>query len=83
MEVTDREYLCLQFLDPLLSADAYSIGRYIFANQLEPAGSNLSAIGAAVAGRLRKRGLVTYLPDIEAWRITRAGRDALTAFGAV
>jgi hypothetical protein len=78
--MTDREFLCLQYLDHLMEAPAISIGRYIFANQAKPDGSNLSAIGAAVCGRLRKRGLVTWLPDLRAWRITAAGREALHAF---
>lgn len=80
MNVTAREYLCLRYLDPLMEADAFSIGRYIYANQAEPAGSNLSAIGGAVIGRLRKRGLVTHIRDLNAWRITAAGRDALHAY---
>lgn len=75
--MTPREYLCLRYLDPLMEAPASSIGRYIYANQPEPAGSNLSSLGGVVCGRLRKRGLVTFLPDLKAWRITNAGREAL------
>jgi hypothetical protein len=80
--VTDREYLCLRYLDHLMESDAFAIGRYIYANLENPqsGGSNLPAIGAAVAGRLRKRGLVTFLPDLKAWRITTAGREALREF---
>lgn len=78
--MTPREYLCLRYLDPLMEADAFSIGRYIYANQAEPAGSNLSAIGGAVVGRLRKRGLVIHIADLNAWRITAAGREALNGY---
>lgn len=80
--MTDREYLCLRYLDQLMEADAFTIGRYVRTNILDPktGGSNLSAIGGAVAGRLRKRGLVTFLPDLKAWRITASGREALHAF---
>lgn len=80
--MTEREYLCLRYLDHLMEADAFGIGRYVRANMLDPAsgGSNLPAIGAAVAGRLRKRGLVTFLPDLKAWRITSTGREALHGF---
>lgn len=80
--MTNREYLCLRYLDQLMEADAFTIGRYIRINVLDPksGGSNIPAIGAAVAGRLRKRGLVTFLPDLKAWRITTAGREALHAF---
>lgn len=80
--MTDREYLCLRYLDPLMESDAFSIGRYIRANLENPrsGGSDLSAIGAAVVGHLRKRGLVISIPDLNAWRITNAGREALHAF---
>jgi hypothetical protein len=79
--VTEREELCLEYLDKLMESDAFSIGRYVRANMLNPAhgGSNLPAIGAAVVGKLRKQGLVTFLPDLKAWRITREGRAALYA----
>lgn len=80
--MTDREYLCLRYLDPLMEASAFTIGRYIRTNLENPrsGGSNFIAIGANVAGRLQKRGLVTRLPDLNAWRITAAGREALHAF---
>lgn len=80
--MTDREYLCLRYLDHLMEADAFMIGRYVRTNLENPrsGGSNLSAICGAVAGRLRKRGMVTFLPDLKAWRITSAGREALHAF---
>lgn len=78
--MTPREYLCLRYLDPLMEADAHQIGRYIYANQEAPAGSNISAIGGAVVGRLRKRGLVIRISDLNAWRITAAGREALHGY---
>lgn len=78
--MTEREGLALQFLnDGRMEATAYQIGQHIYANLYDrrSGGSNLLAIGAAVCGRLKKQGLVTYLLDLAAWRITRAGRAAL------
>lgn len=77
--MTERERLCLEYLSPLMEADTHMIGRHVRANLLDPAkgGSNLSSIGAAVVGRLRKRGLVIQIHDLNAWRISAAGRQAL------
>lgn len=77
--MTEREELALSYLSDLMWTDVFCIGRYVRANCLDPAkgGSNLPAIGAALMGRLRKRGFVTYLSDVGAWRITEAGRSAL------
>lgn len=77
--MTEREALCLQFLsDGRMEATAHQIGQYIYANLYDrrSGGSNLPAIGAAVCGRLRKQGFVTFLPDLAAWRITKSGRAA-------
>jgi hypothetical protein len=77
--MTEREALCLQFLsDGRMEATAGQIGEHVYANLFDRrgGGSNYSAIGAAVCGRLRKQGLVTFLPDLAAWRITKAGRAA-------
>lgn len=80
-KLSEREELCLSYLDSLLWTDAFAVGRFIYTNCLNPSrgGSNLPAIGAAVLGRLKKRGFVTFLPDINAWRITKNGRDTLYA----
>jgi hypothetical protein len=78
--MTERESLCLQFLnDGRMEATAHQIGQHVYAGLFDrrSGGSNLPAIGAAVCGRLRKRGLVTFLPDLRAWRITKAGREAI------
>lgn len=73
MSLTWRERDVLQYLDPLMEANSRMIGEMIAAGNENPA-----RVGGAVAGRLYKRGLVTYLFDLHAWRITVAGRDALT-----
>lgn len=77
--MTERERLCLEYLSPLMESDTHQIGRYILDNMLNPArgGSNYSSIGAAVVGRLRRQGLVLHIPDLNAWRISTKGREAL------
>ncbi|MGY3582342.1 hypothetical protein ACVIGB_000734 [Bradyrhizobium sp. USDA 4341] len=77
--MTEREALCLQFLsEGRMEANARQIGQHVYANLFDRrgGGSNFAAIGAAICGRLRKRGLVMFLPDLAAWRITKAGREA-------
>lgn len=71
--LTNREEIVLRYLSPLMEANARMIGEHVLQHGLR-GGSNVSAVGAAVCGRLRKRGLVTFLPDLNAWRITATGR---------
>lgn len=77
--MTEREMLCLQFLDDRMDADVHQIGRYVRSNLYDPrsGGSNYQSIGSAICGRLRKKGFVVPMADLQAWRITKAGREAL------
>lgn len=77
--MTERERICLTYMEPLMWATPSQVGLEIYTKTSKINGSNLSGIGSAVLGRLRKRGLVAYLPDCQAWRITKAGRAALAA----
>lgn len=74
--LTNREVIVLRYLSQLMEANAKMIGEEVLTYKLK-GGSNYSAVGGAICGRLRKRGLVTFLPDLNAWRITRAGREAI------
>lgn len=76
--MTERELIALEFLKDKMWASHFQVGRDIYARQ-ERGGSNVGSIGAIVLGRLRKQGWVTYLPDIQLWRITKAGQAALAA----
>jgi hypothetical protein len=77
MNLTTREQICLEFLSMgLMEATSHQIGKAIYARMNGNGGSNLTAIGANVVGRLRPRGLVMFLSDLNAWRITKAGREA-------
>ena len=81
VKLSEREYLCLEYLTDKMESDAHRIGQFIRVNSLNPrsGGTNFISIGGAVVGRLRRRGMVTFLPDLKAWRITPAGRAALAS----
>ena len=78
--MTARERICLEFLTDKMESRAHEVGVAIvhrFAMLASAEGSNYSAVASNVLGALRRRGLVTYLPDLKAWRITAKGRAAL------
>ena len=76
--MTERELICLGFLENKMELTASMVGKAIYvADPSLGGGSNLSSIGANVLGCLRKRGLVTRSSDLNAWRITVTGREAL------
>lgn len=74
-QLTERERLCLAYLDRLMEANAKMIGEAIL--KVQRRGGNAGCIGGAVVGNLRKRRLVSYLPELRAWRITQHGREVL------
>ena len=77
-KLTPRELAVLAYINPLMEANSRMIGNHIV--PLFPkGGSNYTSVGAAICARLYKRGLVTSLPDINAWRITSLGRSVLEA----
>lgn len=62
----DRSVLI--YLDNKLYTSSEAIGRHIGASK---------GFGTKVARQMAERGLVLFLPDVQAWRISRAGREAL------
>lgn len=74
--MTDNEMACLRFLADKMEATALMVGDALWKHRGMVTG-NLSTSGANVLVALRKRGFVTYLPDLKAWRITAAGRTIL------
>lgn len=76
--LTNREWIVLRYLNPLMEANVRMIGEHVLLMHGLRGGSNLSAIGAAICGQLRKKGLVYYLPNLNAWRLTRSGRALLS-----
>ena len=81
--LTRRERLCLGFLADKMWARAGDAGKAIIAGMGGKGGSNYVAVGSNVLGALRHRNpsLAARLPDIELWRITPAGRNALAEVG--
>lgn len=72
-DLTACEMAVLRYLSPLMEANATMIGEHLIARGL--ASGRPRAVGAALCGRLRRRCLVGYLPDLRAWRLTAAGRE--------
>lgn len=70
--LTWRERNVLRYLERCMEANSRMLGERLVAGDENPA-----KVGGAVAGRLHKRNLVSYLYDLHAWRITAAGREAL------
>ncbi len=78
-KLTTREQIVLEFLATgRMEATSFQIGKEIYGRMNGEGGSNLTAIGANVVRRLRVRGLIMFLNDLGAWRITRRGREALS-----
>lgn len=76
MNLTEREKIVLRFLDEgRMERTASQIGHELARFGLCKGG--YIAVGSSTAARMRKRGLVMRLPDLNAWRITKDGRAAL------
>ncbi len=78
LKMIGRDRICLHFLSSKMEATGRVVGEEIA--RIE--GFNTTPRGCAMIGnslvrRLRSAGLVSYLPDLNAWRITSAGREAL------
>ncbi len=79
MTFEERGYLtpdmlrALRYLDDKMHATSAAIAGALFPD----AKRELAAMGAAIAGHLKRQGCVTFLSDVRAWRITPAGREAL------
>ncbi len=74
--LTAAERVTLELMEPLMWTHSAIVGLRIYESG-HARGSNISSIGAAVLGKLRKRGFVTFLPDEKLWRITNSGRQQL------
>lgn len=71
--MTTKELAVLRYLSPLMEANSRMIGEALG----DCDGRSPQAVAGAVCVNLRRRGLVTRLRDLNAWRITSAGRAAL------
>ena len=75
VELSLREKATVAYLRPLMEANARMIGEHLCG---QPAGSrgnrSVLAVGSAAVRGLRAKGLVYRLPELNAWRLTAAGR---------
>lgn len=71
-----RERLVLEYLSPLMEATPRMIGEHIIKIG-ESTSKHPSSVGSVTCQDLHEQGLVTYLSDLKAWRITAEGREAL------
>lgn len=71
VDTTLREKGALHFLSDKMEATAKMVGDAITNNT----GLYGQRVGAIVLGQLRKKGLVMRLSELNAWRLTREGRE--------
>lgn len=76
--MTPAERIALIYLSGVMEATAPMIGRRIY-DAGYALGSNLQGIGSNAIGRLRKRGYISRVTELNAWQITREGRAALNS----
>ena len=70
-----RDDVVLNFLDDgRMEATARQVGEELARHKMCSGG--YQAVGTGVLVDLRKRGLVVRLSDLNAWRISKAGREA-------
>lgn len=74
-KLSSKEDYCLRWLSDKMEATAFMVGRAIWDHGFNQGGSYLPGLGAAVLGSLRKKGLVMRLPELNAWRLSKEGRD--------
>lgn len=80
--LSENEEICLRFLSMgVMEANSRMLGEEIIRRRTSRGGSNYAFLGANAAGRLKRRGLIHRLPDLNAWRISKAGREYLTTYG--
>ncbi len=77
--VTDLERKVLEFLSDKMEAHAKIIGEYITKTIPELKDKYPISMGASVCGKLRRKGYVLRIHELNAWRISMKGRDLLNA----
>lgn len=79
---SSKEEICLKFLSDKMEATANMVGIAIVEITNQPVGKYYSGhwysrIGGTALGNLRKRNLVMRLPELNAWRLTKEGRELI------
>ncbi len=75
--MTRNKMLILRFLSDKMEATAEMIGRHLLGDNCTY--STRSA--AAILGFLREHDLVMRIPELNAWRLTKKGRDMVSKAG--
>lgn len=73
MTLSPLEQICLDYLSDKMEVTSTMLGRGI-----NPHSKNPTGLGAAALGRLRRKGFVMRLPELNAWRLTKAGRELVS-----
>jgi len=76
-DLTLAQIRALRFLDDKMFANTRAIGAAILGDRYAEQVISCILFGTKVMSDLRRKGLVIYLSDVSAWRITAAGRTAL------
>lgn len=73
-----KAQIAMEYLSPRMEATALMVGKAILAEYEGKVGGNYSSVGASILGRLRYLGLVYKLPELNAWRLTKEGREKVS-----
>ena len=78
-ELNEREKRALLYLSPLMEANSRMIGEHLVG---QPAGScrSIPAVGSAAVRGLHSKGLIYRISELNAWRLTAAGRALVREF---
>lgn len=84
-DLTDNQRYILMFMANKMEATAVMAGEFVFRREEKATGLRRVGSAGVCGGRncaiLRKLGLLTFLPDLKAYRITNVGRQWLKDFG--
>lgn len=73
--VTPMQDFAMRFLSNKMEATAAMVGEAVHKKFYEIAPPNYSHIGGSVMSALRKKCLVLHLPELNAWRLSKMGRE--------
>lgn len=76
IKLTERERLTIAFLSNKMEATSAMIGEHINKG-LNGRDWRASYVGGSIVSKLRKKGIVMHIPELNAWRLTKEGRDLI------
>lgn len=75
--INTAERIALDHLSYKMEDSAFNVGKAIILHPRNDRTGGYQAVGIGILISLRKKGFVTRLPELRAWRITKAGREVL------